>query len=679
MKISSERYKRGIGRSFAIVLVVIVVIILAAGIYLVVVNNSAKSSASSTASVSTSPATSLIETSSSSSTGPSTTSSFSSVSAVTSPSTSSGSSGTTLSFSSSSSVATPAILSIDDYAWPSSDLNILYTESSTFYPDWLLYDVYQPLLFVNEQTEFSNGSIFYVPGLAESWNVSANGYKYTFNLEPNVTFSDGNPLNSYQVWMEMYAWYYLSGNASAWFEGYPIFNMTNVNFGPATMSLINQSGLIEPSSQAIAIMSNSSWPIYVSTNESIVFQLSLPYSQFLGLLETGFGQVFDSQWAMDHGGLGTPTSYDSFFNLNPIPGTGPYAVTSASEDAYVIFRQNPTYWGKNLSSSQIARQPLIDPGHVNEAIIYYKPDDITRYTDLSSGAVQIAAILQTDWNLVLQNSQEYSYLTLPPWSALDSALGLNTQLYPTNITAVRQAIVHALNYTQISQAAFLGETNPYFGPEYPAWADYYDPGNYSYQYNLTLAEQDLQVVNISSLPALIMNIVSDYPLASNLAQTVQSDLSQIGLKVQISIQDSSVFTTPYGSYSYELSNTAQIGNLVEYFGTWAPDRLTAADDWITFVSNQSYAGNTALYSNPVVQNAITAMLDSNNVTYIRSQLAAAETQIYNDAPYAWLGVVKLWDADGSLVWKNGVINSFYVDPTMTAWDTAPFINTVTFG
>ena len=124
-----------------------------------------------------------------------------------------------------------------------------------------------------------------MPGLAQSWNISANGYDYTFNLQPNVNFSDGNPLNSYQVWMAMYVWYYLSGNASAWFGGYPIFNMSNVNFGQATISLINESGLIDPSTQALALMTNSSWPIYISSNESIVFQLSLPYNQFLGLLE----------------------------------------------------------------------------------------------------------------------------------------------------------------------------------------------------------------------------------------------------------------------------------------------------------------------------------------------------------------------------------------------------------
>ncbi len=501
---------------------------------------------------------------------------------------------------------------------------------------------------------------------------------YTMNLMPNVTFSDGNALNSYQVWMNEYVWYYLSGNASAWLGGYPVFNMSNVNFGASTISLINQSGLLNPSSQALAIMSNKSWPIYVTSPNTIVFQMSVPYQQFLGLFATGFGQIFDSQWAMDHGGFGTPSAYNTYFNQHPIPGTGPYVVSQVSEQAYVIFQQNPTYWGDRLTPAQIAAQPLLDPGHVKEAIINYKPDDLTRYSDLSSGAVSIAAILQTNWNLVQANLAKYNYLTLPPWSSLVSALGLNNKLYPTNITAVRQAIVHALNYTQIAQAAFLGQVAPYFGPEYPAWKDYYNPGNYSYQYNLTLAKQDLAKANITSFPTISMNIVSEYPLAANIAQTVQSDLSQIGINVQINVQDPSLFYTPYGSYSYEVNNSAAIGNLVEYFGTWAVDRMTAADNWITFVSNQSYAGNTALYSNPLVQSAITALLTSGNSTYIHSQLAQAETQIYNDAPYAWLGVMKLWFADGSLVWNKQVVKSFYEDPTMTAWDTSPFINTVTF-
>jgi ABC-type transport system substrate-binding protein len=288
-------------------------------------------------------------------------------------------------------------------------------------------------------------------------------------------------------------------------------------------------------------------------------------------------------------------------------------------------------------------------------------------------------VLISNWNLVLASPQKYSYLTIPPWSGLTSTLGLNTQLYPTNITDVRQAIVHALNYTAIREAAFLGQMSPYVGPEYPAWSDYYNLGNYSnYSYNVTLAQQYLSKANISSLPTFSMNIVADCQFCSNLAETVQADLAQIGITVQISVQDESVFYNPYGSYSYELNNSAAIGNLVEYFGTWASGALTPAADWVDFVSNQSEGGNTALYYNPTVQAAVDAFTSTTNVTAIQSLVKVAQTQIYADAPYAWIGVSRLWYSDGSLVWQAGVVKSFLVDPTWSSQTTAPIFNTVTF-
>jgi len=539
--------------------------------------------------------------------------------------------------------------------------------------------VYQSLVTVNETQEFGTGSIQYLPGLAANWTVSSDGTTYTFNMRQGVTFSSGNPLNAYQVWGEMYGFYYLTGNASSWLKGYNLFDMSKVDFGPSTIALMNSSGLITPTSQLLSIMQNSSWPIYVTSANQIVFRLISPFIYFPGVMLVYQGLIFDTQWLLQHGGFGTPTAFNSNFNENPIPGTGPYVVSKVAEDDYVEFTQNPTYWGNSLSPAQISQQPLFDPGHAKNVIIYYKPDDLARYTDLSTGAVQISAVLISNFNLVQANPTKYSYFTLPSWAGLTSALGLNTQLYPTNITDVRLAIVHALNYTDIRSKAFLGQMNPYVGPEYPAWKDYYDLGNYSqYSYNVTLAQQYLKNANISTLPTFSMNIVADCQFCSNFAQTVQSDLAQIGITVTITVQDASLFYTPYGSYSYELGNAGQIGNLVEFFGTWASGALTPAADWVDFVSNQSQSGNTAIYYNPTVQAAVDAFTSTTNVSLIQSLVREAQTQIYNDAPYAWIGVSRLWYSDGSLVWQKNIIKSFLVDPTWSSQTTAPIFNTVTF-
>ena len=161
---------------------------------------------------------------------------------------------------------------------------------------------------VNLGAEYGQGVIQYLPGLASNWTINSASTYYNFTLRQNVNFSNGDPFNVYQYWMEMYGFYYLSGNSSAWMESYDIFNMTGVHFGPDTIALINQSGLINPSPQALAIMENSSWPIYVTGPNTIVFHLQSPFIYFLGIMVAYSGMVFDTQWVMDHGGFGTPTS-----------------------------------------------------------------------------------------------------------------------------------------------------------------------------------------------------------------------------------------------------------------------------------------------------------------------------------------------------------------------------------
>ena len=74
------------------------------------------------------------------------------------------------------------------------------------------------------------------------------------------------------------------------------------------------------------------------------------------------------------------------------------------------------------------------------------------------------------------------------------AIGMNVLRYPTNITAFRLAIVHAINVTDINQKVFFGSLAPYVGPEYSGAKEFYDLGNFPlYSYNITLAQQYLEL------------------------------------------------------------------------------------------------------------------------------------------------------------------------------------------
>jgi ABC-type transport system substrate-binding protein len=478
----------------------------------------------------------------------------------------------------------------------------------------------------------------------------------------------------------MYGFYYLSGNSSTWLESYDLFNMTNVNFGPGTIAAINESGVVNPSQSTIALMDNSSWPIYVTSPYTIVFQLQAPFSYFPGTLVAYEGLMFDTQYLLDNGGFGTPTQFNSNFNQKPIPGSGPYLVTQVSENSFVQFVQDQNYWDRNISSEAIAQQPIFDPGHAKNVIINYKPDDLARYTDLSTGASQVSMIESADWNLVQQNSATLSYFTLPPWNGEVAAVAINSAQYPTNNTLVRQAIVHAINYSDIAQKVFFGQLSQFVGPEYPAWKQFYDLGNFTpYQYNITLAQADLKEANIQNFPILNFTVIAGCQFCIDTAQIVQADLSQIGITVSITVQQTSDYYTPYGSYSYEVDSANQIGSL-SLLGAeeWGPATLTPADYWFTFVSNESLYGNWAIYSSPSVVACANAFTSTANATFIQDTCKTAQQQIYNDAPYAWLGLVTLWYAAGSLVWQKSVVSGFLVDPVWDGQSTAPIFNTLTF-
>lgn len=572
-------------------------------------------------------------------------------------------------------------LSIDEATFPSFGwVNQLYAILGAPWPNWLYYTVYQPLVAVNITAEYQQGVVRYLPGLADSWSISSDSKVYTFNIKQNVKFSNGDPLNAYQVWGEMYGFYYLSGNGTAWLESQPLIDMSPAQFGPATIDLMTKSGLVNPTQDMLNIMTNSAWPIYVTGPYQIVFRLRVPFAWFPGMLVAYEGLIFDTQYVLNHGGFGTPGSPNSQFNQNPIPGTGPYAVTGYSENAYVKFAQNPNYWGANITADELAKQPLFDPGHAKNVVVNYKIDDIARYTDLSKGIAQIATVQAPDWNLVTSNPQTYSYLKLPPWGMAYGYIGLNTHLYPTNITEVRQAIVHAINYTDLYQKAFGGQMSPFLGPEYPAWKDYYDLGNLPpYEYNPTLAKEYLAKANISNMPNLVMRVPAGSTAYIDMAQVIQANLGDIGIPLDIDVLSLAAVDSPFGNYQTQVTDAAQCGNLVTYGSSWAPATLTPLEQWGAIVSSRSNWGNLAGYSNPIVENGINAFTSSTDVASIQSQLKEAQAQVYNDAPYIWIGMYGLWGTSGgSLVWKQSVVTGFMTDPLYSGQTTAPIFNTVTF-
>lgn len=511
-------------------------------------------------------------------------------------------------------------LYIDEPYWPGS-LNQLTNP----YPNWQMYTVYQPLVTANGSRLQQTGEIQYLPVLSENWSISADQKNIIFNLK-DVKFSSGNPLNSYQVWGQFYGLYYLSANSSYWWNGYPVFDMTLCDFGPTTLALMNHSGLINPNADLLSIMQNSSWPIYVIGPHQIGFNIKSPFLWFLGPFFGYASLIFDTQWLLDHGGFGSPEKFNTYFNLNPIPGTGPYVVSTVKDNEFVKFTKNPNYWGKDLTEVQIESNPYIDPGHVQTVIISVRADDIARYTDISTGQASIAGIESVNWPLIIENQDKFGYAVLPPNPGLAIGIAMNTQRYPTNITAVRQAIQHAINLTRVNEIAYFNSLSPWVGPEYPTFKDFYNLGNFSgYEYNVSLSKQILAQANINpaKLPPLEFSILAGVTHALNTAQVIQSDLAQIGITVKINVLPTSQFlSAPPNpgcvSYIAALPVADQCSHLT-WFGTatFGMTAVTPVDLLLTSVNGKAAGCNYALYNNPVVQTWINGFFETTDISMLQ--------------------------------------------------------------
>jgi peptide/nickel transport system substrate-binding protein len=677
---SGSRSIRAVSRAVVSVIIIVILVVVAIGAVF------ATSRSTTTSTTSTSQTFTSTTSPVSSSSAPST-SSQSSISTTSLSSTTSSSSSTSATSSSSASSTTNSsspfhnTLVIDDALWPSNDFGGMWLPAYS-YPVWWEYDVYQTLVNYNVKAEYAGQGYNYLPSLAQNWTTNSNGTIWTFNLRQNVTFSNGDKFNAYQVWFVFYAEYYGCGNCSAVLYAYnTVLNTSNVIFGPATFQVLNQSGgLNDPSPAALAIMQNTSWPIYTTGPYQLVFHLTQPFLYLLSVLGGLDSLIYDGQFLLDHNALapiGTPNF--AYTTSNPIPGTGPYSINSYSENNWVKFVQNPTYWGKSLNQSEINADPLLDPGHAANVIIYYKADDISRYTDLVTGAAQISTIESQDWNLISSNPSTYSWVSFPPGANILEVIAFNNLLYPTNITDFRLAVVHAINYSDINQTVFAGQLRSFFGPITPGFPQYYDLGNYSqYSYNVTLAEQYLNESGFNTSTTLNFPLGCCVSIQSNTAQIIQADLAAIGININIEEESYSTFLTPtYETYNQRYANPAQLGSI--YFQgipSFGMNDEGPAENWISFLASEGY--DWGMYNTTLSEQVAHEFWITNNITQIQSLLAQGQAQVYQQAPYIWLGTLGLVYGDGSVAWKSSVISGAYFDPLWSGGDTTVLFNTVTF-
>ena len=288
--------------------------------------------------------------------------------------------------------------------------------------------------------------------MAQSWEVSPDGLTYTFNLRPNITWSDGDPVD-----------------AADFKFTYDAILSEQVE-SPYKAALDNLAG--------IEVLD----PLRVQ----VTFRRAL----------CDGSDVLRVGWLPSH--LYAPDFTDimsSSANTNPPVSAGPFVFQSWASNENIVLRRNQRYWQGEPKAERL--------------VFHIQPDPTERFARLLDGGIDVAPVTvsqmtsaQADPNVLIYsaNLDGYDFIALNlanpenPQTGLDDA-GNRIVQDPHPVLAdpsVRQAIARALDYKTIIESIYLNRGYPVASNVLPIipWA--HDATIEPYAYDPNAARQLLE-------------------------------------------------------------------------------------------------------------------------------------------------------------------------------------------
>lgn len=219
----------------------------------------------------------------------------------------------------------------------------------------ILQNTYETLVFYDRE----NPNAF-VPQLAESWEVSADGLTYTFHMRDGVTFHDGAAMTASDAAYSLQRGMLQGGTASPQWMYYEAFFGTgtddisllvdpegNLYDDRAALSAADAATLVAACEQVQAAV------VADDAAGTLTLNLTQPWAPMLATLAQTWGSVMDQDWVIANGGWdGSCDTWQSFYAMTSeedpfskiINGTGPFAFDHWIEGEEIVLTRNADYW-----------------------------------------------------------------------------------------------------------------------------------------------------------------------------------------------------------------------------------------------------------------------------------------------------------------------------------------------
>lgn len=334
-----------------------------------------------------------------------------------------------------------------------------------------------------------DASLEVVPAIADSWEFSADGLTLTFKLNPNAKFSDGTAVTSEDV-------------------------------KASYTRLLDEATGAAARSNFLSIASMDT-----PDPQTVVFHLSQPDAPILVAMATINAAIVPAS-AIAAGTIETKAL-----------GSGPFKLDSWDPNSKEVLSANADWAGGKVGVDGITISVL--------------PDETAILASLRAGQTDFALLNDPLVATLVPNEPNLQLNAIPGLAY--NVLQLNPARKPMDDLKVRQAISCAVNRQDVLDTALVGEgkvTGPLTMPVYAS-----DPSTlFCYTQDLEKAKALMgESSSPSGFTAKVIAATGEPPVASSEAQVLQSQLAEIGVKLEIEMLELNVYVDRWLAGDFDMA------------------------------------------------------------------------------------------------------------------------------
>ena len=463
--------------------------------------------------------------------------------------------------------------------------------------------------------EAPNGAI--VPGVAERWEVSADGKTWTFHLRDNARWSDGQPVTAHDF---EYSW------RLAITPGLDSCAIGNYS------TIVNASAHVrgEVGFDQVGIKALDARTFQVTTTDQVpYFPQIILHQSFLPVREDLVGDDLTGEWILN------PENWIS---------NGPFVMTDFRLQDRFVMRRNPEYWDA-------------DSVQIDELVYRIIANANTSYAAFQTGELDVIWTMPTavmerllTEGVAVSNPAVRSY-----WLAINqfpehASENVKRHLWDPR---VREAMALAIDRVAIVESVLKNGEIPADGyiPEMirdwdneTGWVENRDP-YFPVEGDVARARQllaDAGYPNGQGLPEfefLTNNVDRDQAIAL----AVQDMWEQVGIRVRLNIKDTPTFATDRGEARFEITRGG-LGGMNDPIGLLG---AYSSSNPLHMLWGWKSAEYDALYDRAL------ATVDVRERFAIMRQMEDMLMAEFNMIPLTYMTVVMATQADVQGVWTTG--------------------------